>query len=334
MNVIFHPKYLEHKQRGTHPESPDRVVSVFNRLEDEELVEDIIVPETVKREVLETTHGDEYLRMLENNFGQYIDGGDTYLDEGTYEIAKLAVGGGLEGVQRAVKGERTMALLRPPGHHAGKDYGGGFCYLNNAAIASNVVGVNRVAIIDLDAHHGNGTSDIFYSDPNVLYVSAHHHGIYPGTGEALAVGEGPGEGYNVNIPFRTGRGDSSLELAWDEVIEPILLQYDPKLIIVSFGTDGHYTDMMTGLTYSSQCYIRMAERIIQLSEDICDGAVSFMLEGGYHLRSISEIVAGMIGSECGKEISLEYTKVSDKKQNGKEEVFETKQAMEKYWELS
>jgi len=334
MDIIFHPKYLDHKQFGTHPESPDRLNSILTRLEDEELIEDVLIPEPAEREILEKTHTPRYLDMLKSSYGQYIDGGDTYLDEDTYEIAKLAAGGALEGIKKALSGERTLALLRPPGHHAGKDYGGGFCYLNNAAIAANQVNAGRVAIIDLDAHHGNGTSDIFYSDPNVLYISAHHHGIYPGTGEAVAVGQGPGEGYNINIPLKTGRGDSTLDLAWTEIMKPILNQYQPKTIIVSFGTDGHYADKLTGLTYSSQCYIRMAERITALSKKLCKGSVSYMLEGGYHLECLSEIAAGIVASESGKEVSLEYTKVSDTEQKGREEILETKATLKKYWNLS
>ncbi|MFO7792404.1 MAG: histone deacetylase [Candidatus Saliniplasma sp.] len=333
MDVIFHPKYLEHRHRGTHPESPERLKSILNRLEDEELIEEVLIPESVEREILEKTHTPSYLDLLESGSGQYIDGGDTYLDEDTFEIASLSVGGALKGIEKALDGERTLGLLRPPGHHAGKDYGGGFCYLNNAAIAANLVDGGGVAIVDLDAHHGNGTSDIFYSDPNVLYISAHHYGIYPGTGDSVAVGEGPGEGYNVNIPFKTGRGDSSMDLAWTEIMKPILTQYDPEAIIVSIGTDGHYADKLTGLTYSSQCYIHMAERITALSKQLCDGAVSYMLEGGYNLGCLSEIVAGIIGSEHGKDISLEYTRVSDTAQKGKEEVLETKEALMKYWDL-
>ncbi|MFW6141632.1 MAG: histone deacetylase family protein [Candidatus Saliniplasma sp.] len=334
MDTIFHPKYLEHRQHGTHPESPDRLRSILSRLEGEKLIEDVLIPESAEREILEKTHAPRYLDMLERGSGQYIDGGDTYLGEETYEIARLAVGGALKGVERAVDGDRTIALLRPPGHHAGKDYGGGFCYLNNAAIAADHLNSGRVAIIDLDAHHGNGTSDIFYSDPNVLYISTHHHGIYPGTGDSMAIGEGPGIGYNVNVPFKTGCGDSSMDFAWSDVIKPIVTQYEPELIIVSIGTDGHYADKLTGLTYSSQCYIRMAERITALSKELCGGSVSYMLEGGYHLDCLSEITAGIVASELGKEVSLEYTRVSDTQQKGKEEVLETKDALKKYWELT
>ncbi|MGM0404717.1 MAG: histone deacetylase family protein [Thermoplasmatota archaeon] len=334
MDIIFHPKYLEHRQFGTHPESPDRLNSILTRLEKEQMIEEVLIPEPAEREILEKTHTHRYLDMLKNSYGQYIDGGDTYLDEETYEIARLAAGGALEGIKKALDGERTLGLLRPPGHHAGKDYGGGFCYLNNAAIAANNVNTGGVAIIDLDAHHGNGTSDIFYSDPNVLYISAHHYGIYPGTGEAVAVGQGPGEGYNINIPLKTGRGDSTLDLAWTEIMKPILVQYEPKTMIVSFGTDGHYADQLTGLTYSSQCYISMAERITALSKELCNGSVSYMLEGGYHLECLSEITTGIVASEIGKEISLEYTKVNDTEQKGKEEIFETKAVLKKYWNLS
>ncbi len=333
MEVIFHPEYLEHRQHGTHPERPDRLKAVLHRLEKEGLHENIEVPEPADREDVAVVHDEKYIDNVKDLAPGYIDGGDTYLTEDTYDIAMLSAGGALMSLKKAEEGIKNMALLRPPGHHSGRDYGGGFCYFNNIAIAAKRSKFDRVAILDIDAHHGNGTSDIFYKDRSVLYISEHHHGIYPGTGESFAIGEDEGQGFNVNIPFGTGSGDTSVELAWDNLVEPILRQYSPDIILVSLGTDGHYSDVMTGLSYSSQCYVETAKKTMDLADEICDGRVSFMLEGGYHLDSLSEIVAGIVGYDVGKDVKLEYTKVSDNHQKGRNAVEDSFESLYKYWEL-
>ena len=333
MEVIFHPRYIDHQQKGTHPEKPDRLRAILHRLEEEGLHDDILVPDNASKEQILAIHTERYYDTIQASREGYIDGGDTYLRRETYDIASLAVGGAMKSLELAKQGRINIALLRPPGHHSGKDYGGGFCYFNNIAIAAKLSEYDRVAIIDFDGHHGNGTSDIFYRDPSVLYVSAHNHGIYPGTGDSYAVGEGEGVGTNVNLPFKTGIGDSTLNLAWEKVIQPVVEQYDPELILFSVGTDGHYKDQMTGLSYSSQSFIDLAKKSIDLSNQTCDGRISFMLEGGYHLETLSEIIAGIVAIDENKEIELKYTKVSDNNEKGKESVEDTLNALKHHWEL-
>src|SRR5206468_467314 len=156
----------------------------------------------------------------------------------------------------------TGALVRPPGHHAGPDYGGGFCYLNNVAVAAaeQAAAGRKVAILDYDAHHGNGTRDIFADSSSVLYVSTHQFGIYPGTGPAEDVGTGEGRGFTVNIPFTAGCGDASYRAAADSIIEPILTAVRPDVILVSLGIDAHYRDPLTSLTLSSPAYVDLMSR--------------------------------------------------------------------------
>ncbi len=333
MKVIFHPKYLEHSQFSGHPERPERLEGILALLEQSELVDDIVIPDATEERNLLLVHTDPYVFKVKNSPPGYLDGGDTYLSESTYEIAKLAVGGALLSTKFSSQKKKNIALLRPPGHHAGADYGGGFCYFNNIAIGARYADMKRIAIIDLDAHHGNGTSDIFYKDPSALYMSVHHHGIYPGTGEKSAVGEGPGEGFNVNIPFRAGAGDASIKMAFESLLEPILLQYDPDMIFVSLGTDGHYIDGMTGLSLSSQAYVDSCKRLSSLADDICGGKISFMLEGGYHIPSLAEIITHLVGPEGADLPPLKYTEVSDKRGKGKAVVEETVDIMRKYWDL-
>lgn len=335
MKVIFHPKYVEHEQPGRHPERPQRLNAILSRWEERDDMPEIEVPEPIKRKDLLSVHSEDYVEEVLEGPSDYLDGGDTYLGENTPEIASLSAGGAVRALELADEGIKTMALLRPPGHHAGRNYGGGFCYLNNIAIAARISSYDRVAIVDIDAHHGNGTSDIFYMDPSALYVSAHHHGIFPGTGEKEAMGEEDGEGYNVNIPFRTGAGDTSVDYAWDEVISPVIEQYDPGLILVSLGTDGHYKDMMTGLSYSSSCYIDTANKVMGLSDKVCDGRISFMLEGGYHLGSLTEIITSIVDSDDIEKgpPQLEYNKVVDDDIKEKSTVDDVRMLLDDHWDL-
>ncbi len=321
---------MDHQHPSTHPERPERLEGILVKLDSLSLVDDILFPEEMEKDVSKLVHTDRYLRSLSTMTSDYLDGGDTFVSSETYEIARMAVSGALLSVDEAMKKNKNIALLRPPGHHAGADYGGGFCYLNNIAIGARFADLDRVAIVDIDSHHGNGTSDIFYSDSEVLYISTHHHGIYPGTGVSVAVGEDQGEGYNVNVAFPAGSGDSSMNLAFDDIIDPILKQYSPQLILVSLGTDGHYADVMTGLSLSSQCYIDTCKKLASLSDELCGGRISYMLEGGYHIPSLAEITAGIVSDE---EVELEFTKDLDKNKKGEEAVLDTINALHKYWEL-
>ncbi|MFO8110229.1 MAG: histone deacetylase [Thermoplasmata archaeon] len=330
MKVIYHSRYMDHQHLGTHPERPERLEGALSKLDSLSLLEDLIYPGEIEKSALSLIHSEGYIETLSNLANSYLDGGDTFVASETYDIAKKAVSGALLSVEESLKGNKNVALLRPPGHHAGVDYGGGFCYLNNIAIGARYAGIDRVAIVDIDAHHGNGTSDIFYRDPGVLYISTHHYGIYPGTGAAVAVGEDEGQGYNVNIPFPAGSGDSSMEFGWKRVIDPILRQYDPELILVSLGTDGHYADAMTGLSLSSRGYIDICKKLASLADELCGGKISYMLEGGYQIPSLAEIVAGIVSE---KKVELEFDDTIDNSIRGEGAVSDTANALGKYWNL-
>lgn len=333
MKIIYHQDYILHEHRGPHPERPQRLEAIMDRLESEGLTEDLLIPEKASEEVLYSVHSEDHITSMKEHGPGYIDGGDTYLGLDTYDIARSAAGGALKAVDMAKKGLPSMALLRPPGHHAGSTYGGGFCYFNNIAIAAVCSGKKKVAIIDLDGHHGNGTSDIFYKSKEVLFISAHHYGIYPGTGDGIALGDDAGEGYNVNIPFRTGTGDISYEYAWDELIEPLLSQYGPDIILVSLGTDGHYADGMTGLSLSSSGYINMSRLILDKAEELCGNKVAFFLEGGYHLGSLSEIIAGIVSLPEGIKVDIKWDENYDQRCLGRETVDQAKVLLDDHWDL-
>lgn len=332
MKIIYHPRYIEHRQTFGHPESPERLKDIIKKLKEESLYKNVIIPKIEREELLEIVHTKEHIELIKN-FGEGHYDMDTYVRNETYEIALLAsFGTNLAGKLACDNCSQTIALVRPPGHHAGRDYAGGFCYFNNIAITAKSLNC-KVAIIDIDVHHGNGTSDIFYDENKILYISTHQYGIFPGTGRAEDVGKGRGEGFNVNLPFSHGCGDASYNLAFEKIIEPIVEQFDPEIILVSLGTDAHYSDPLASLTLSSTGYINLCKKIIELSKKVCKGKIAYTLEGGYNTLALAEVVAGIIANFYDREIILHYTKISDKTIIGKEIIEKVKDIQSSYWKL-
>jgi len=261
---------------------------------------------------------------------------ETAVHPETFEIATRAVGAVLDATRAAVRdGRATFALVRPPGHHAGPDYGGGFCYLNNVAVAAaeQAAEGRKVAILDYDAHHGNGTRDIFADSSSVLYVSTHQFGIYPGTGPAEDVGTEEGRGFTVNIPFTAGCGDASYRGATESIIEPILSEFRPDVILVSLGIDAHYRDPLTSLTLSSPAYVDLMSRTAALAARLCGSRFVIALEGGYHLEALSEVVAGVVAALEHRSLPLALTEVLDDQGHGGPAIEATRRAQRDYWNL-
>ena len=332
MTIIFHPRYIDHLQNFGHPESPQRLIDTVQKLKDENLFNNIISHEIGKIENLEKIHTKEHLNGIKN-FGEGYYDMDTFVRKETFEIASLAASGTiLAGKLAYEKKIPTFAITRPPGHHAGSDYAGGFCYFNNIAVAAKNMDC-KTAIIDIDVHHGNGTSDIFYDDKNILYISTHQSGIFPGTGALRDNGKGDGEGFNVNIPFCHGCGDSSYDVAFNEIIEPITSQFEPEIILVSIGTDAHYSDPLASLTLSTPGYLNLNNNLIELSKKICGGKISFTLEGGYNTKALAEVIAGTIGNLQNKKFKYVYNDVKDKNIVGKEIIEKVKNIQSSYWKL-
>ncbi len=280
-------------------------------------------------------HRETFLEFFENLREGFLDP-ETAVHPETWSLASLAAGATLDATRWSVAESRpAVALVRPPGHHAGPDYGGGFCYLNNVAIAAadQAAQGRKVAILDYDAHHGNGTSEIFADEAAVLYVSTHQYGIYPGTGAAEDVGKGEGRGFNVNIPFTAGCGDTSFFAAYDEIVEPIVTAHRPDVILVSLGVDAHYRDPLTGLSLSSPGYVDLMSRSAALAQTLCGGRFVVALEGGYHLQALSEVVAGVVARLRRTRIDLELTQLLDPKVKGRPAIEATKRAHKQFWDL-
>ena len=298
--VVYDPLFLEHGIPG-HPESPARLESILEELKRAGLWSRMIAvtPRPVDLGLLGRVHDRAYIdrvAAISARGGGYLDS-DTYLVRQTYDAALLAAGGAAELTCAVLRGEidNGIALLRPPGHHAERRRGMGFCIFNNIAVAAQSAldefGLQRVLIFDWDVHHGNGTQDIFYDSPNVLFMSTHQYPHYPGTGDWREAGAGVGAGYTVNMPLPAGVGDAGFARLLDEIITPVAERFKPELILVSAGYDAHWRDPLAGLHLSLGGYWRLAKGLVDLAEQLCGGRIVVMLEGGYDLKVLSLGVA-------------------------------------------
>jgi acetoin utilization deacetylase AcuC-like enzyme len=241
---------------------------------------------------LSRVHDAAYLEALGRVHGRsgWLDG-DTYVAPRSVAAARRAAGGALAMAETLLdqRARHGLALLRPPGHHARPGTGMGFCLLNNIAVAAahaRAHGANRVAIVDWDVHHGNGTQEMFYDDPSVLYVSLHQFPFYPGTGAAGEIGAGEGAGYTLNIPLSAGAGDAVYVAAFDRLVCPIINQFDPDLVLVSAGFDAHHRDPLAGMSVTEAGYAAMTQRLAASIPRGAAARLGFLLEGGYDLTGL------------------------------------------------
>lgn len=328
MAIVYTEELLEHEQWRDHPESPLRLKTLRKKFEQEGLWKNIVGPDKIDESILLKVHTPEHIGRLKKG-GNIPADPDTMLRDSTYGCALLSASVAATAVRYAMNGEPSIALTRPPGHHAGKNHIGGFCYLNNVAIAAETAGV-RTVIIDLDVHHCNGTEEIFYSRNDVMVVSLHEANFYWNSGYIESLGEGEGERFNVNIPIPSGSGNATYMKAMEEIVIPVIRDFNPELIIVSIGVDGHYADPNSHMLLNTQGYIELCKRIYGESKG---GKIAFVLEGGYHLRATAEVLAGVAGLFEGKEIKPEYGEEKGEHSNGLREVRKAKEFFSKYWGL-
>ncbi len=335
MTVFFNEEFYGHIQDPFHPESPDRLRGIVQKLTKHGLWRDVSPSKTGKVERLLSVHDEDYIDFL-RTCGECSLTMDTRVHKETYEIAALSAECGVDAALYSKSHSApTFALTRPPGHHAGPNYGMGFCYLNNIAIAAEQLlsnGDERIAIVDADVHHGNGTEQIFASRKDVLYISTHQTGIFPGTGNLDFVGKGDGLGYTLNMPFASGCGDSTYDVAHSDLIGPVLEQFEPDAILVSFGVDSHYRDPLASLALSSDGHVRVARNLIGCSRR-CDNRITFMLEGGYDVPALSEVVCAVVGEMRGVEVPLEYNDILDNSCLGRAVIERCMRNASEYWDL-
>ena len=299
MRFGYSERCLDHDTGDRHPENPDRLRAIRRGLAKRHGVE-YTEASPADRGAVTAVHDDDYVDELE---AFCADGGgnwdpDTVAGEDTWDAALSAAGLAQWAADAALDGEdgrqTPFAIGRPPGHHAVTADAMGFCFFNNAAVAAQHVidagRAERIAILDWDVHHGNGTQDIFYDRGDVLYASIHEDGLYPATGEIAETGEGDGEATTVNLPLAAGAGDADYRYAIDEVIGPALDRFDPGLVIVSAGFDAHRHDPISRMRVSSEGYALLTDLIRTVADDL-DAAVAYVLEGGYGLDTLAEGVS-------------------------------------------
>ncbi len=299
--MIVNARHAAHDQ-PRHVERAARLSSVLEALHAAPIAGELAFSEAQPADdaSIRAVHADAQLdrvRWSATQAGFWIDH-DTYTTAGSWDAARCAVGAAIQAVE-CVAGatpQRSFALVRPPGHHATATRSMGFCLLNNVAIAAHHartrLGVGRIAIVDIDVHHGNGTQDIFYQQPDVLFCSLHAAPLYPGTGDDRETGSGPGIGATLNIPLPHGTGDAGAALVFDQLIMPALQRFQPELILVSAGFDGHHRDPLGPLAYTVTGYASMIGRLRAVADACCDGRIALILEGGYDLAALSACVVG------------------------------------------
>jgi acetoin utilization deacetylase AcuC-like enzyme len=298
-----HPKFLEHDNGAHHPESAARLQSIEAALRRDGLWQRILHPhfEAASSEQLEYCHEPQLIEEIRNMAavgGGQIDG-DTRVSAASYDAASLAVGAALCAVDGVLAGRWQNAFVasRPPGHHATRSRAMGFCLFNTIAIAARHArrahGLKRVAVVDFDVHHGNGTQDIFYEDGSVFFASVHQWPLYPGTGRPNERGSGAGEGATLNIPLEGGHGNAEYLQVWNEVGKAVKA-FRPELILVSAGFDAHRDDPLGGMKLTPEGFAALTRSTLDWSCELCESRVVCVLEGGYSLNGLAESVAMVV----------------------------------------
>jgi acetoin utilization deacetylase AcuC-like enzyme len=282
-------------------------------------------------------HGGAYLDKLGSLAGRRAQlDADTYLAPESVVAVRRAAGGSVDLVEAMLAGtcQRGVALLRPPGHHARPNQAMGFCLLNNVAVAAAHAlarGLSRVAIVDWDVHHGNGTQEMFFTDPRVLYASLHQWPFYPGTGNAPEIGEGEGRGFTVNIPLSQGAHAGDYAAAFDRVLLPVLEAYRPELVLVSAGFDAHRADPLAAMRLDAPAYGWMTRRLLDIAERTADGRMALYLEGGYDLAALEESLSASL--RVLGEITADAVGQVPPEAVHEAEIKRTKKALEQHWRV-
>ncbi|MBI1803607.1 MAG: histone deacetylase [Ignavibacteriae bacterium] len=302
---VYHDRFLEHDTGPGHPERPDRLRSITHHLKQQNLwpeLHHLIIDQALEESLL-SVHKLEHVKFVKESCRRgtrLLDSGDTCVSSESYDVALLAAGGAIAAVDAVANGllKNVFCAVRPPGHHAERNRIMGFCLFNTIAIAARhaqtAFGLKRIAIVDWDVHHGNGTQEIFYADRSILFISTHQYPLWPGTGARDEQGEGEGRGYTLNIPMPPGSGEKEYVDAFTREILPALDGYRPELILISAGFDAHRDDPLANINLTEETFAKLTSLIMEMAETCCDGKIVSLLEGGYNLQALARSVEAHI----------------------------------------
>jgi acetoin utilization deacetylase AcuC-like enzyme len=300
--VVHHPIYQKHDTGPGHPETPMRYEIVMNALRDDKTLWDSLVeitPEKAAKGLIQAAHTPQHFKLVEQAFEEGYDhlDSDTAISMQSFDASLFAAGGACRAVDAVMQGEADNAFVavRPPGHHATAERPMGFCLFNNVAVAAKYAQnkykeIERVAIVDWDVHHGNGTQGIFYTDPSVYFFSMHQYPWYPGTGSRGETGHGRGLGFTLNIPVKANTKAEEQKRAFDAALHDISSSFKPDLIMISAGFDAHLTDPLGQLMLEDRDFTVMTSVVKQWAHEVCGGRIVSCLEGGYNLETLGATV--------------------------------------------
>jgi acetoin utilization deacetylase AcuC-like enzyme len=303
VGLIYDPIYLRH-DTGQHVENAGRLEDVMAHLNRTGKIEQLvqIKPRPATIPEVASVHPEQHISHIKEvaqKGGGWLDA-DTVVSTDSYQVALFAAGGAITAIDAVINGDAAsaFALVRPPGHHATPERAMGFCLFNNAAIAARYAQdkhqMERILIIDFDVHHGNGTQEVFYDSPEVLYTSTHEYPFYPGTGSITEAGSNAGQGATVNIPLPAGCGDAEYLLVFEQIIAPVATRFKPQLILVSAGYDLHWADPIALMQSTVTGIAGMVQVIKGLADELCDGRLVFTLEGGYNNAALSTSITATL----------------------------------------
>jgi len=338
--LISSSRFADHQPPPGHPERPERaeamdvVASQFRGRGG-----DVVAPREATHEQLARVHDAEYLRRISETAGQALAlDPDTYTSTDTYDVARLAAGAGVDAVERVMSGSHrtALAMVRPPGHHAERSRAMGFCFYNNVAVAAahaRTLGAQRVAIVDYDVHHGNGTQHMFESNRDVLYLSTHQYPFYPGSGAADEVGVGAGGGFTVNLPMEAGATDEDYRVVFSEVLLPVMRQFKPDLVIVSAGFDAHERDPLANMRVTTEAFAAMTMELRAVAAECCDERMMLLTEGGYDLRALTASLDAVVTMLASPLAPARWPKSEIASSRGRVSADATKRALKPFWRL-